>query len=1265
MKLPSFDINSLLGRKKIRVGAPQAMGLLDFVAPPAIEIASDHFKVEEKFAKSYFIFSYPRYLSTGWLAPIVNLDTPMDVSIFFHPIDTGLILKQLRKKVTEVQSEIMEKEEKGLIRDPVLETAYKDIETLRDGLQTAQERMFRVGLYLTVYADSLKGLEKIESTLRSILESKLVYIKAALYQQEKGMISTYPVGEDKLQVHTTINTSPLSTIFPFVSFDLSSNEGILYGVNQHNSSLVLFDRFGLENANSVCFGKSGGGKSILGRETVLIKENGKIKLEKIGEVIKRQIKKYGCEKIDEDLEGAINPQLKVWSFDKNLRGEWSQVSIAARKGAPKTFYKFKTRSGRKVTTTADHNMLILKNGKIITLKSPEIKKGEFIPLPKKITETDSPSKSFNLLELLKNSQKVYVIGAEKIIQNNYQVLKNAKLDENLDKYLYKYKQGRRVPLRYFLQIIKYLKINPDHSLSKEIKLVSKNGDTLHTFDIDFPISSHLLRIIGFIVSEGTIGDNFITISNIDKEFLEATKSAFTKLKIPFYQTETAIISASRIFVEMIKALGGKQKSKNKKVLPFIFNTKRTEIGQFLSAYFEGDGGVEHDKICAVSKSKQLISELSYLLYYFGIVARIQSKKKKATNCNWKRARQYWQLSISGKENLEKFAKEINFISKRKKNQLSKIIKENGNTNIDIIPGLAPLFQEMYKTCPAVFRGIQEFSPLKRGAYNPSPKNLKNIISKIEEKIFYFKKIEPRIKVLSEIPELQNIIEIRENNKTLNRALWAKLGHSWRLMKNQEVNPRFENVSKAINVIYEQDYNMGELKREIHNGFRELNLSTKYYNHSLQSALVQRPESNTRYLMLQQAAQFVWQEYQKVLNEKIPKIEETLNRLKILANSDLAFDEIVEIKKIKNKKEKYVYDLTVDNEVFLCGTAGMFVHNSYAVKLEILRYLMVGVESIVIDPENEYKFLSNAVGGKFYNISLASDSHINPFDLPEPNEDENPKDVLRSNIINLVGLMRIMLGGLTPEEDSMIDQAINETYAAHDITENTDPALWKERVPLLSDLESVLETMENTESLVQRLRKYTKGVYAGFFNYHTNVIMDNKFVVFGIKNLETELRPLAMFIVMRYIWNAIKKELKKRILVIDEAWWLMQTEDSASFLFGIVKRGRKYWLGVSTITQDVNDFMKSEYGQPIISNSSLQLLMKQSPATINVVKETFSLTDQEKYLLLESPIGEGIFFAGEKHVSIRVVSSYTEDQIITTSPGEMAKIKELKKIKKDG
>jgi len=305
-------------------------------------------------------------------------------------------------------------------------------------------------------------------------------------------------------------------------------------------------------------------------------------------------------------------------------------------------------------------------------------------------------------------------------------------------------------------------------------------------------------------------------------------------------------------------------------------------------------------------------------------------------------------------------------------------------------------------------------------------------------------------------------------------------------------------------------------------------------------------------------------------------------------------------------------------------------------------------------------LSDAVGGSFFNISLASPNHINPFDLPTPREDEKPEDVLRSNIINLVGLLRIMLGGLTPEEDAIIDRALTETYAAKDITPETDPSTWEERIPLMSDLEAVLEGMEGAESLVRRVRKFTKGTFAQFFNQPTNISMEKPFVVFGIRDMEDELRPIAMFIIMRYIWNKVRSELKKRILVVDEAWWIMQTEDGASFLFGIAKRARKYWLGVTTITQDVGDFVKSSYGQPIITNSSLQLLMKQSPATMDIVQKTFNLTDEEKYLLLEAEVGEGIFFAGQKHVAIKVVASYTEDQIITTAPEEVLKIKEAKK-----
>jgi type IV secretory pathway VirB4 component len=568
---------------------------MDIIAPASIEVNQNYVQMEEKLAKTYFVFSYPRYLTTGWLSPIINMDIPLDISFFFHPIETGTILKQLRKSVTEVQAEIMEREEKGLIRDPALETAYQDLEDLRSRLQTAQEKMFKFGLYITVYADNVKELETVETTLRSILEARLIYIKPALYQQKEGLISSFPYGSDLLQIHNTLNTTPLSSIFPFVSFDLSSNEGILFGINKHNNSLVLFDRFSMENANMVIFAKSGSGKS------------------------------------------------------------------------------------------------------------------------------------------------------------------------------------------------------------------------------------------------------------------------------------------------------------------------------------------------------------------------------------------------------------------------------------------------------------------------------------------------------------------------------------------------------------------------------------------------------------------------------------------------------------------------------------------YAVKLEILRSLMMGSECIILDPENEYKTLAEAVDGSFFKISLSSDSHINPFDLPEPREDETPEDVLRSNIINLVGLMRIMLGGLSPEEDAIMDRGLSETYAAKDITPNSDPKTWSDKVPIMSDLESVLETMEGAESLVERLRKFTKGTFASFFNQRSNISMNKSLVVFGIRDMEDELRPMAMFIIMRYIWNTTRAVLKKRLLIIDEAWWMMKTEDGASFLFGICKRARKYWLGVTTITQDVSDFMRSDYGKPIITNSSIQLLLKQSPATIDLIQQTFTLTDQEKFLLLETPVGEGIFFAGQKHVAIRIVASYTEDQIITTSPEEVLKIKKAKEL----
>jgi len=562
--------------------------LRDILAPSALQVSPKQLNLGDKIVRTFFVISYPRFINDSWFAPIINLDKIFDVSISINPIDTARVLKEFKKKVAEVQSQIYLREEKGLVRDPKLDTAHQDLENLRNQLQQAQERLFDVGLYIAIYGDNEEELDKIESEVKSMLESKLIYVKPALFQQKQGFESILPVANDELKVYSKLNTSPLSSLFPFISFDLTSEKGILYGINRHNSSLVLFDRFSLPNYNSVTFATSGAGKS------------------------------------------------------------------------------------------------------------------------------------------------------------------------------------------------------------------------------------------------------------------------------------------------------------------------------------------------------------------------------------------------------------------------------------------------------------------------------------------------------------------------------------------------------------------------------------------------------------------------------------------------------------------------------------------YATKLEILRSLMFDTEVIVIDPEREYEYLAQAVGGRYFNISLTAEHHINPFDLPAPREDETTANVLRSHIVNLVGLFRIMFGGLTPEEDAIVDRAITETYALKDITSEAN--LLNVEPPLLSDFELVLAGMEGAESLVQRLSKYTQGTWSGFLNNPTNVDINKKFVVFSIRDMEDELKPVAMYIITHHIWSAIRREQKKRLLVVDEAHWMMQSEDTASFLYSMAKRGRKYYLGLATITQDVADFLNSPYGIPIITNSSIQMLMRQSPTTIDLVQQTFNLTEEEKYLLLESSVGEGIFFAGLKHVAIKIYASYTEDQIITSDPSQILSIK---------
>lgn len=557
---------------------------LDIIAPAGMEVNPNYLKIGNKYSKTLFVFTYPRYLSTGWFSGIIDMPELLDISIFIHPVETPAALKKLRKKAAQVESQLMEREEKGMVRDPLLETAFQDIEGLRDSLQQTRENLFNVGVYITIYADTLEALNKIDGKINSLLESRLVYVKPAIFQQLEGFDSTLPLNNDRLTTYVPLNSGPLSSFFPFTSADLTSDSGIMYGINQHNNTLIIFDRFSLENANMVVFAKSGSGKS------------------------------------------------------------------------------------------------------------------------------------------------------------------------------------------------------------------------------------------------------------------------------------------------------------------------------------------------------------------------------------------------------------------------------------------------------------------------------------------------------------------------------------------------------------------------------------------------------------------------------------------------------------------------------------------YATKLEILRLMMLGVDVLVIDPENEYENLASAIGGSYFRISLASDNHINPFDIPTIPADEDASDVLRSHIVNLSGLLKIMMGKITPEEDAVLDRALNETYASRDIVVGKD--FTNATPPLLEDLQRILENMEGGKSMAERLYKYTQGSYAGFTNQPTNIDIKNRLIVFSIRDLEDELRPIAMYIVLNFIWSLIRAELKKRVLVIDEAWVIMKYEDGATFLFGLVKRCRKYFMGVTTITQDVEDFLRSPYGRPIITNSSLQLLLKQAPSSMELITKTFNLTEGEKNLLLEARVGEGLFFAGLNHVAIQIIPSFLEDKIVTTKPEQI-------------
>jgi conjugal transfer ATP-binding protein TraC len=345
--------------------------------------------------------------------------------------------------------------------------------------------------------------------------------------------------------------------------------------------------------------------------------------------------------------------------------------------------------------------------------------------------------------------------------------------------------------------------------------------------------------------------------------------------------------------------------------------------------------------------------------------------------------------------------------------------------------------------------------------------------------------------------------------------------------------------------------------------------------------------------------------------------------------------------------------------------------SFTVKLEALRSMMLGIEVFIIDPENEYQRMAEAVGGAYVRLSLNSNTRINPFDLPRVVDTEEADNALRSNLITLHGLLRLMMGGaqaqmlggnatlapaLSPVEESDLDAALIDTYAKAGIT--NDPLTHNSPPPTINDLYDTLLHMGGSgPQLAQRLRKYTSGTFAGIFSQQSNIDINNPLVVFNIRDLEDELRPVAMYIVLNFIWNKTKSDQKKRLLVVDEAWQLMKYEDSANFLFSLAKRARKYNLGITTITQDVEDFMGSRMGRAIVANASMQILLKQSPSAVDVLSDVFKLTSEEKKRLSQFPVGQGLFFAGQNHVHIQIAASPTETGLITTNPDQIRQMEQ--------
>ena len=1143
-----------------------AKSVQDIIAPERISVEFNYIKIGGSFYRTYFVGGYPRFVTANWLAPLINFDHALFISMFIYPVESKSTLDDLRRKIAEMEAEIATDMQRGRIIDPGTQAKLDDALSLQDQLVKGAERFFQFALYSTIPASSLSELDQVSKQVYSTLASLLISSTPTILEHALGFKTTLPSSVDHLLVTRNMDTTSLASTFPFTSSELTSNEGILYGLNEHNGSLVIFDRFSLENANACVFAKAGSGKSIRGHDKVFLENNGRAKCSTIGSVVEELISRHGAQKIDDELEGVINPGLKAWTFDPTtLQGQWSNITVAARKKfSPRNkLYLITTKSGRQITITADHNLVILRQGKIRVMRSEAIKIGERLPLPRHISVTST------------------------------------------------------------------------QSATKE-----------------------LLTLLGLITSEGHANSQTVEIYNTDPLVLNIISSSAKTLGYqvtPRYNYPGRSIRGYHIyppsFAKLCNSLGVCGKSGEKRVPPLVFSLPNDQVAVYLRSYYEGDGGVDGQQVTASTKSKDLASDLAYLLLRFGIIARIHPGQKSATNTKLKTKRTYYRVSISGQEFLRSFATHIGFLSPVKNTKLQSLLSKAGNTNVDTIPALQITFKYLYKSLypTSEIKAPQKIIDIKNGLYNPSREELSVVIALCEHRLAELRSLAPYIEILRSLPSVSRIIEAGSKSRQFNQKLWAALGQSWRIMKRRLHPPLAQNTLLAYQTITGRTISLPQISTALYSSFKEQGVSLQAYDKSLWTSVVLGKSKNSRYSTIWKAARYIAKKYRST-QLIIRHAQEKLGFLKLLANSDLYWDPITKIERVKHR-EKYVYDLQVDNGVFLAGEGGLFVHNSYAVKLEALRSLMFGTELIIIDPENEYKNLCDAVGGSYINFSFNSQNRINPFDLSvlTATSDENE---LNQKILSLHSMFKVIMGAMTPTEEAIMDRALVLTYKMKGIT--PDAETQKREPPLMEDLFKALIGMEEPQSrsLADRLEKYVKGSFKGIIDQPSNVVLNNPFTVFSVRDLEDSVKPIAIFIILDYIWTKLRRELKKRILIVDEAWYLMQYPDSASFLYGIAKRCRKYFLGLTTITQDVEDFLNTDYGKAIVTNSSIQILMKQSPAAIDRVSQVFYLSEGEKHLLLSADIGEGLFFAGNNHVAIKVVSSPDEHKLITTRPQDI-------------